>query len=240
MNVYSLAYKPEQMWSLSPQHLRDAMASANVNQSQLAEMVGVKQPSIGRLLSGDTKTTKAIDQIAAALGTTVAYLQGKTDDPSLHADAERQRAYRTEPPPRADNGTVELSEFDLSYGLGSSFIHDVPVTGVRRVFSRAWIRQFTNSPFDHLMFATGIGDSMTPTILDADIVLIDTFDRTPRFADKLWAVEIGGLGSIKRLRPTMDGLGMRLLSSNPDVPEDVAYDGEMQIVGRVAGIFRKT
>lgn len=239
MNVYSLTYKPAPMWSLSPQHLREAMALANVNQSQLADMVGVKQPSIGRLLSGETKTTKAIDQIAAALNTSVAYLQGKTDDPSLHAVPDRQQTYRTELLAKADNGTVELNEFDLSYGLGSAFIHDIPVTGVRRVFSRSWIRNFTNSPFEHLMFATGIGDSMTPTILDADIVLIDTFDRTPRFVDKIWAIEMGGLGSIKRLRPTKDGQGMRLLSSNPDVPEDVAYDGEMQIVGRVAGVFRK-
>ncbi|OCC25671.1 hypothetical protein MB02_01255 [Croceicoccus estronivorus] len=124
--------------------------------------------------------------------------------------------------------------------MGATYIHDVPVTGVRRVFSRSWIRNFTKSPMEYLMFATGIGDSMTPTILDSDILLIDTFDKTPRFADKLWALEMGGLGMIKRLRPTKDGEGMRLLSSNPDVPEDVAYDGEMQIVGRVAGIFRKT
>lgn len=32
---------------------------------------------------------------------------------------------------------------------------------------------------------------------------------------------------------------MRLFGFAPDVPEGVAYDGGMQIVGRVAGVFRK-
>jgi hypothetical protein len=40
----------------------------------------VKQPSIGRLISGETKTTRALDLIASALGTTPAYLKGETSD----------------------------------------------------------------------------------------------------------------------------------------------------------------
>lgn len=80
---------------------------------------------------------------------------------------------------------------------------------------------------------------MTPTIQDADVVLIDTHQRTPMIWDKLWAVEVGGLGAIKRLRPTRDGSGMRLLSSNPDVPEEVCYDEELSVIGRVVAIVRK-
>ncbi|MCB2051793.1 MAG: helix-turn-helix transcriptional regulator, partial [Novosphingobium sp.] len=78
----------------------------------------------------------------------------------------------------------------------------------------------------------------TPTIQDADVILIDTAQRTPRIWDKLWAMEMGGMGMIKRLRPTKDGQGIRLLSDG-GLPEEIAFDGEMTIVGRVVAIVRK-
>jgi transcriptional regulator with XRE-family HTH domain len=65
------------MWEIVPENLIAAMQRAGMNQSQLANAVGVKQPSIGRLVSGETKTTRALDLIASALGTTSAYLKGK-------------------------------------------------------------------------------------------------------------------------------------------------------------------
>lgn len=66
-----------------PERLDAAMRRARINQSQLAEAVGVKQPSIGRLLSGETKTSRAIVDIAAQLNTTPAYLRGETDEPGV-------------------------------------------------------------------------------------------------------------------------------------------------------------
>ncbi|MFA7597227.1 MAG: S24 family peptidase, partial [Novosphingobium sp.] len=198
--------------------------------------VGVSQATIWKLVSGDSQGSKHLVAIARELGTSPEYLLGETADPTLGAVSERHQGREIQ---RKDDDTVELDEFNVSYGLGASFIHDTPVTGRKRVFSRSWIRNFTNSPFEHLFWGTGVGDSMTPTIQDADVVLIDTFDRTPRFIDKLWAIEYGGLGAIKRLRPTADGTGMRMLSSAPDVPEEVAYDGELTIIGRVVAVVRK-
>ena len=43
---------------------------------------------------------------------------------------------------------------------------------------------------------------------------------------------------IKALRPGKDG-AMRIISINPDWPEEVAYDGEMNVIGRVVAIVRK-
>lgn len=231
---YAHPYMRVSMWEIVPENLRTAMERAGINQTQLAEAVGMKQPSIGRLLTGFTKTTRAVDQIAAALGTTPAFLKGEVDS------YEQNEGFTpTTPIISADKDTVEIVEFQLSYGLGASFIHDDHAQSKVRTFTREWLRYFTDSPFDKLMFARGIGDSMMPTILDADIVLIDTQQRTPRLWDQLWAVDMGGMGMIKRLRPTKDGQGMQLISSNPDVPNEEAYDGEMNIVGRVVAIVRK-
>lgn len=225
------------MAELRSERIAELIRSKGLNQSEVARRVGISQPSIGRLISGETRESGKLLELARALETTPEYLVGATDDPNIDAVGEKRLAFRGAEPQAAD--TVELEEFDVSYGLGASYIHDTPVTGRRRVFSRAWIRNFTESPFEYLFWGTGVGDSMTPTIQDADVVLIDTFDRTPRFMDKLWAIEYGGLGAIKRLRPTADGTGMRLLSSAPDVPEETAYDGELTIIGRVVAVVRK-
>lgn len=219
------------MWEIVPENLDKAMKRAGVNQTQLAEAVGMKQPSIGRLLTGETKTTRAIDRIAEVLRTTPGYLKGQEPEPD--------ELLPTVPPPAVPD-TVQITEFELAYGLGASFIHGAHVHARVRTFTRAWLRYFTEAPFEQLMFARGIGDSMMPTILDSDLLLIDTSQQTPRMWDQLWAIDMGGMGMIKRLRPTKDGTGMQLLSANADVPDETAYDGEMNIVGRVVAIMRKT
>lgn len=221
------------------ERIEELLRERGWSQAQLARRIGVSQQTIWKLVNGTSSTTKHLRKIAIELKTSEEYLLGETDDPSPDPTLQERQLEWRGPPMQPGGDVVELEEFDVSFGLGSSFIHDVPVTGTKRVFSRAWIRQFTQSPLEYLFFATGTGDSMVPTIQDADVVLIDSYDRTPRFADKIWAVELGGLGAIKRLRPTRDGTGMKLISSNPEVPEEVAYDDEMRIVGRVAAVFRK-
>ncbi|PTR05190.1 MULTISPECIES: S24 family peptidase [unclassified Novosphingobium] len=234
MNCYSVPYNRSVMWEIVPENLIAAMQRAGMNQSQLASAVGVKQPSIGRLISGETKTTRALDQIAAVLGTSAAYLKGQTDDPQRAASEPMPLAAVAVP--NAD--MVEIAEFNLAYGLGGTYIHDAPVQQVLRPFSRAWVRQFTQSPIEQLFWATSSGTSMMPAILDSDILLIDTGQQTPRMWDHVWAIEMHGLGMIKALRPGKEG-AMRILSLNPDYPEEVAYDGEMNVIGRVVAIVRK-
>ena len=234
MQDYSGPYKRQTMWEISPDNLLAAMQRAGINQSQLAQAVGVKQPSIGRLLSGETKTTRALERIAEALGTTVAYLKGVEDEP-----AELGEVKAAKPLDRSEDDTVEIVEFDLAYGMGAAYIHDEHRSSKMRKFSLGFVRHFSRSPINQLMFAHGIGDSMMPVIHDSDYLLIDTSQQAPRMADQIWAVQLGGMGMIKRLRPTKDGMGIQLISENKDLPIEIAYDGEMQIVGRVVAIIKK-
>ena len=88
------------------------------------------------------------------------------------------------------------------------------------------------------MIARGDGDSMMPTILDQDLVIIDTAQTTPRQQDRIWALSYGGLGMIKRLRQLPDGT-LQINSDNKDVTPIIASDGEASIVGRIVGIVRK-
>lgn len=218
-------------------NLRARLAEVGMSQAELARQIGIAQPTIADLLSGKSQGSKHLHRIAKALGTTPEWLLGETDNPSPDAVHAPRLAWRG-PEPEARSDVVELAEFDVSYGLGGAYIHDSPARQRLRTFSREWVRQFTDSPFDPLFWATGSGPSMMPAILDSDILLIDTAQQTPRMWDQFWAIDMHGMGMIKALRPGRDG-SMRILSINPDFPEEVAYDGEMNVVGRVVAIVRK-
>jgi phage repressor protein C with HTH and peptisase S24 domain len=223
------------MWEIVPDRLAAAMKRAGVNQSQLAASVGMKQPSVGRLLSGETKTSRFLGEIASVLQTTTGYLTGEEEDGEALI-SDRRLAFRgAEPEPVSD--TVEIDEINVNFGFGGAF-HDEPLKVTKVSFSRSWLRHFTDSAPEHLFSAVGIGDSMWPTIHDTDLVLVDRAEMTPRVADKLWCFAYGQVGMIKRLRPMPDG-GIKILSDNDRVPPETAYDSELHMIGRVVAIVRK-
>jgi hypothetical protein len=135
---------------------------------------------------------------------------------------------------------VEIDSVDVGYGMGGTYLDTVDgrEPSERLMFTRAWLNNFTQAPPEMLFVARGIGDSMMPTILDSDIVIVDRSQRTAKLRDQIWAMSLGDIGMIKRLRPSPDG-SMRILSDNNLVPEDQAGDGELHIVGRVVAIVRK-
>ena len=211
--------------------INQRLKSLGISQSQLARAVGVSQATIAGLVSGRSAGSKHLHEIAKTLRTTPAYLSGEVDNPD--------EGYIPPPTPALlaeQLDLVQVPEIDLKFGFGATNL-EVPVTRVARHFSRAFIRQYTHASPDQLYFAHGTGDSMMPTLLDSDLLLIDASERDLRVADKIWAVAYCGAGMIKRLRPTRDGV--RILSDNPNVPDDTAYDGELHILGRVVGIVRK-
>lgn len=212
------------------------MTICGFTQASLARAVGIKQPSINRLLQGDVQNPRFLHDIARELKTSTAYLLGETDNPDGDGVSDRRLPFRgAEPEPRAD--TLAIREIDLTLGFGASYL-DVPVTEVVHEFPRSWIRHYTRAPADQLMFAQGVGDSMVPTLADSDQLLIDCSQKTLTMADKIWAVAYADCGMVKRLRP-LPGGGVALLSDNPNVPDIVAHDGEMHILGRVVAVMRK-
>ncbi|GAA0760594.1 hypothetical protein GCM10009076_12450 [Erythrobacter ramosus] len=132
---------------------------------------------------------------------------------------------------------VPVREIDLSYGMGATYL-DVPVTEEVHHFPRAWLRRYTRSAPDKLFFAQGIGDSMEPTLHDSDLLLIDTAQRQLTSADRIWVLTYAECGMIKRLRPVPGG-GVEVWSDKKEVSPFTAYDGEIEIIGRVVAVQRK-
>lgn len=211
--------------------LRDSLAAVGLSQSELARRVGVSQAAIAKLVTGHAYGSKHLHKIARELGTTPAFLTGETDDPAEGAIPAPSPTVIAE-----QLDLVEVQEIDLKFGMGATDL-EVPVTRNVRHFSREWLRQYTRANPETLYFAQGIGDSMAPTLLDSDLLLIDTSEQSIRMADKIYAIAFYGSGMVKRLRPGREGV--RILSDNPAVPDDVASDEELHVLGRVVGIVRK-
>lgn len=209
------------------------MRERGISQSELARRIGVSATTIWKLTSGEPmQGTKYLHQIARELGTTPAFLMGETDDAREGAVPAPSPATLKE-----QLNLAAVREIDLTFGMGATYL-DIPVTETVRHFSRDWIRQYTYADPEHLFFAQGIGDSMSPTILDRDLLLIDASQKIINIHDKIWVVAYANCGAVRRIRPKADGT-VEMLCDNELVPNDLAADGEMTVLGRVVASVRK-
>ena len=137
---------------------------------------------------------------------------------------------------REREGLVKVEEVDLAYGMGAAFTHDA-VSVRSHLVPLALLETITSTPPSKLTIARGMGDSMMPTLHDGDMVIIDRSQRTVRDQDAIWALTVGDIAMIKRLRVKADRV--LLLSDNDRVPPDEATPDEINIVGRVIFIGRR-
>jgi phage repressor protein C with HTH and peptisase S24 domain len=206
--------------------LLEAMEKRGFSQSDLARAIGVTQGTINQLISGRTAKTRYAGEIARALQVSVDWLNGHDAPSGLQVKMP-------------DVDFVQLTELDIGYGMGGGTFIEEYGDHTPRVFDPSWIRDVTRSPPEMLFLARGLGDSMSPTLLDNDIVIVDRGQRTLTQQDRIWAVTYGELGMIKRVRRRPDGT-ILLMSDNTTVPPIEASAGEVNIVGRIVWVGRKT
>lgn len=147
-----------------------------------------------------------------------------------------------EPPEQSDqerrDDLVYLRKVDIRFAMGDgSAIDQYPSTSLVP-FNLGWIQGVSRAPIDRLFIASGVGNSMEPTILKDDELLIDTTETRVGLGDLIWALEYAGAGYIKRLRPVKrDGQRkILILSDNDAVPPEEADPEDIHIVGKVAGL----
>lgn len=210
----------------SGEKLRETLSARGLDLGWLRDRTGIAVSSLSDYQTGTRPRVDAAIKIAQALDVPVENIFG--DAPVVALPTKRMSL--------ADD-FVELDEIDVAYGLGASFV-DVPIATKKVTFSRQWLRHFTDSSPEHLFLATGIGESMHPTIHTSDVVIVDRSQATIKGGDQLWALAYGDVGMIKRLRPMPDG-SLKILSDNQAVPPEVAYDGEAHLIGRVVCVARK-
>jgi len=168
---------------------------------------------------------------------------GALPDGELPRDAVRQPSTDKAPPTSladiaSEHGLALIEEIDLPLGMGASFLQGhAEVMGIVP-FRTDWLRGLHQGPIERLKVTRGSGDSMQPTIMDGDIVLVDTAHRRIDDQDRIWAVAYGDLGMIRRIRVTPRGSWL-LMPDNQLVRPDEVGDGEVAVIGRVIWIGRR-
>lgn len=197
--------------------VRKLARQRNFGAASLGRAVGAKKSSASLYWTGDRPwPVDVLPALAKVLETSSDYLLGIEDV--------------------STSDMVAVHEIDLAYGLGGTY-SDGHIDQQSQRFSRAWLESITRTPPSMLMMARGRGDSMQPTLQDDDIVLIDRSITHVREQDAIWALTIGDIAMIKRLR--FRGDRVLILSDNERVPVDEAHFEEVNIVGRVIFVGRR-
>ena len=213
--------------------LKDAMIEARLDQPALAKAVGCTQGAISQILLGNTQRSRYLPDIASELGVSLQWLRGESDN----------RDPTAPPTPTAKDVSDHFDlaivpQLDLGYSMGGGSVFDAYEQTGFVPFHKGWLRALANGTFDQLFVARGEGDSMLPTMMDGDIVLIDTAQAIITKQDRIWAVSYGELGMIKRVRRQPDGR-FNLMSDNQAVSPLNAAPDEIHVIGRVVWIGRR-
>lgn len=231
METYRLSYKDSAM-SVGDR-IEQRLTDLGMSQAELGRRVKVSQPTINALVKGDSASSKHLHRIAAELETSPAWLAGETDDMTPTALAPSALEALT------DKLDLQLvPELNLGYSMGGGTVFtDYEQRGIVP-FQRAWLRSLASEALADLFVARGEGDSMQPTLLDGDIVLIDSGQQSILSPDRIWAVSYGDLAMIKRVRRLPGGRYL-LMSDNSAVQPIECVDDEMHVIGRVVWIGRR-
>lgn len=212
--------------------IRTRLSALGMSQATLAREIGVSPQAISKMVNAGTTDTARIYQLAQALKTSPAYLRGEASDPAPDASVS------ITPQSMAEQlDLVPIDEISLEFGMGATLMDDDHEV-VRRYVPADWIAHFTKSHPSLLRFARGRGDSMYPTILDGDLVLIDMGETRLTRQDEIWAVGYGDLGGLKRLRSVGKGT-IKVMSDNAAVSDEQFDMDEIRLFGRVCGNLRK-
>lgn len=147
--------------------------------------------------------------------------------PSAHAIAE--------PRPKGDaDEYVYVAKYDVHASAGNgAVIHDESVVD-HLAFKRHWITRTLGLDPKSLALIDVAGDSMSPTINDGDLILLDTRPAHVR-AEGIYVINLEGALLVKRLRMRLSGV-VDVVSDNERYGTET-ISGEqlasLQIVGRV-------
>lgn len=219
--------------------IRDLVAYDGSNPASVAKKAGVAVSTINRPFNGSA-TNRLGRSVLEKLRK--AYPEFPRWDKYVNVafGLRDERAPYGYLPTVRDPDMVAVRQIDLRFGLGGAFMDTEIVENQAETmdFPSSWLRMITASPPSQLYWARGMGNSMEPAISDGDVILIDRSERLLRFGDLYWAISYGQTAMVKRLRPMPDG-GVKILSDNPNVGPETAYDGELNIFGRVIAVVRR-
>lgn len=224
--------------------IESAMLKANVNQTELAKVLGVTPQAVQQWVKGGTAPKgKRLMAIASALNTDVNWLvTGKPDGyitPRIPDGTARALPVFDAPiEPGDEYLPVKVVSFKLQAGIVGYAVEYLDEDDNDPIYFRAdW---FIKHGYKHerLLAFKVKGESMTPKLYSGDLVVINTDDSQAKDG-KVFAVNYEGEMVIKRM--VRDGGQWWLASDNPDktsYPNKLCAGDYCIVIGRV--VYRQT
>lgn len=217
--------------------IKKAREALNMTQVNLARAVGVSQQAVMELESGRAKGTKHTAKFARALGQDPLWLE--TGDGRMRETAKARRQARVEPhetPELADYERIPL--FDLRTVAGRNALSNTAGAIGFELFSSAWLRQLSPSPFSQLAAVAMSGDSMEPTLGHSDHALIDTAQVSLR-REGIYVLRLEDTLLIRRVTMHPVTLRVTIVADNPRYQPYPDLDpNALEALGRVIWIGR--
>ncbi len=226
-----------------------------MSRSELVRLSGVSKQQLSRLESGLIRLRlDHLKPFAKHLGYTPdqILLWGRypgtgADSHIESSDVLAEGASRDEPlgPPRG-----QIPELDTRAGLGGGGVpsrevrkdgkHADPIKSEGWQFPASFVREQLHSAATRLLVLDTAGDSMAPTILSGERVIVDTGHKTPT-PDGLYAIrDTFGAIVVKRLQ-VMRGTKparVKIISDNPNHNNEEMPLNDLEVVGKVLSCLK--
>lgn len=208
------------------ERLTSLMYEKGISQAELARLIGIKQPSVFKILSGETRNPKKILEIATALNVDPHWLKTGEGDPD-----PSYRIVEVSEPQNPNTVRIDILDVEASAGNGA-YLSPTEQGLLSQEFDLTFFRQqFGRADAKHLKLITVKGDSMAPTLESGDLLYVDISENYFA-ADGLYVFTFDGQTFIKRLQKV--GKEMLVISDNPTYKEWTFTQGDdVFIHGRV-------
>lgn len=238
-----------------PEHigdrLRAEMDKRKLTVAQIAEIFGVKAPSVYDWLNFGRIAKKHLPKLVAEFGHSMQWwIDGKEDDEGAPAEERRLtdgRGSVSVRPLKVWENESELGDeyvliprLDIKFSAGNGrIVWHVDSKGQKQAFRRAWCNRLGINP-EHAATIVAEGSSMEPRVLDGDSLVVD-YKATNILDGKVYGLAYQNEVYVKRLFKKPDG-GLRITSDNtdkvryPDMDLNVEQVQYVQIIGRVVAV----
>ena len=208
------------------ERLTSLMYEKGISQAELARLIGIKQPSVFKILSGETRNPKKILEIATALNVDPHWLKTGEGDPD-----PSYRIVEVSEPQNPNTVRIDILDVEASAGNGA-YLSPTEQGLLSQEFDLTFFRQqFGRADAKHWKLITVKGDSMAPTLESGDLLYVDISENYFA-ADGLYVFTFDGQTFIKRLQKV--GKEMLVISDNPTYKEwTFTQDDDVFIHGRV-------
>ena len=163
-----------------PDRLKYARERLELSQQEVADAVGMKQPSYYQLEAGKSKRSRFINEIARVLKVDVDWLiSGKgnySEEGSLAAPLDSERYVTIGK--KSDYDLVRVKYLDIKASCGNGYINESHPEAHTQAFTVEFLRD-NGMPIDGegLVLMHACSDSMGHTIPHGTLMLVNTNDR---------------------------------------------------------------